>query len=575
MSPTHELRVGRRARTHAALVFMVRLTSRESRTGDTLEAELERARACCRRREWSEAHRLLSLADQTTTLVAEDLERLATSAYMIGRDLEFHRYLERVHYSYLRDDECHAARSAFWLGLMLMFRGETGQANGWLARARRLVEGRDCVENGYLLLPVAEQRLGERDSAAALVAATEAAEIGERFGDADLTACARHLQGRALILQGEVRRGLGLLDEAMIAVCGGRLSPIITGLIYCSVIDACQQVFASSRAREWTSALTRWCEQQPGTMAFTVSCLIRRAEVMQFDGAWSEAMTEASHAYERSSQAGERKPPSAAFYRQGEIHRLRGEFAAAEEAYRNASRLGSEPQPGLALLRMAQGRTDAAFTAIRLALSAATDPLHRAKLLPAFVEIALVGGDVQEAHAASAELDEIALRYATDVLQAMAAHTRGAVELAEGRARAALIALRHAFEVWRQAEAPYEIARVRVLIAVASRELGDVESADLEIEAAAALFEQLGATADLAHLDTLRKRHAQVSQHGLTPRELQVLRQIAAGKTNRAMAADLSVSERTIDRHVSNILVKLGVPSRAAATAYAYSHKLL
>ena len=155
MSPTHELRVGRRARTHAALVFMVRLTSRESRTGDTLEAELERARACCRRREWSEAHRLLSLADQTTTLVAEDLERLATSAYMIGRDLEFHRYLERVHYSYLRDDECHAARSAFWLGLMLMFRGETGQANGWLARARRLVAGRDCVENGYLLLPVA------------------------------------------------------------------------------------------------------------------------------------------------------------------------------------------------------------------------------------------------------------------------------------------------------------------------------------------------------------------------------------------------------------------------------------
>ncbi|HET7550435.1 MAG TPA: LuxR C-terminal-related transcriptional regulator [Gemmatimonadaceae bacterium] len=541
-----------------------------------LEAELERARECCRRREWSKAHRLLSLADQATTLAAEDLERLATSAYMIGRDLDFHRYLERVHYSHLRDDdECRAARSAFWLGLTLMFRGETGQANGWLARARRLVEGRDCVENGYLLLPVAEQRLAERDSDSALAAATDAAEIGERFGDADLTACARHLQGRALIQQGQVPRGLALLDEAMIAVCGGQLSPIITGLIYCSVIDSCQQVFASSRAREWTSALARWCEQQLGTMAFTVSCLIRRAEVMQFDGAWSEAMTEASHAYERSSQAGERKPPSAAFYRQGEIHRLWGEFEAAEEAYRNASRLGSEPQPGLALLRMAQGHTDSACTAIRRVLSAATDPLQRAKLLPAFVEIALVAGNMQEARDASAELDEIARRYSTDVLQAMAAHVRGAVELAEGHARDALIALRHAFELWRQAEAPYETARVRVLIALASRELGDVESADLEIEAAAALFERLGATADLAQLDTLRKGATQVNKHGLTPRELQVLRQIAAGKTNRAMAANLSVSERTIDRHVSNILVKLGVPSRAAATAYAYSHKLL
>ena len=541
-----------------------------------LEAELERARECCQRREWSEAHQLLSLADQTTTLAAEDLERLATSAYMIGRDLEFHRYLERVHHSHLRnDDVCHAARSAFWLGLTLMFRGETGQANGWLARARRLVEGRDCVENGYLLLPVAEQQLGERDSDAALAAATDAAEIGERFGDAELTACARHLQGRALIQQGQVTRGLGLLDEAMIAVSGGQLSPIITGLIYCSVIDSCQQVFASSRAREWTSALTRWCEQQSGTMAFTVSCLIRRAEVMQFDGAWSEAMTEASHAHERSSQAGERKPPSAAFYRQGEIHRLRGEFEAAEEAYRNASRLGSEPQPGLALLRMAQGRTKAACTAIRRVLSAATDPLYRAKLLPAFVEIALAAGDMQEARAASAELDEIARRYSTDVLQAMASHARGAVELAEGRVRDALIALHDAFELWRQAEAPYETARVRVLIALASRELGDVESADLEIEAAAALFERLGATADLAHLDTLRERATKVNQHGLTPRELQVLRQIASGKTNKAMAADLLVSERTIDRHVSNILVKLGVPSRAAATAYAYSHKLL
>lgn len=541
-----------------------------------LEAELKRARECYRCRAWSEAHQLLSLADRTTPLAVDDLERLATSAYLIGRDLDFHRYLERAHHTRLQEgDQIRAARCAFWLGLTLLLRGETARANGWLARAQRLAEGRDCVEHGYLLLPVAEQRLGEKDSDAALTAATGAAEIGDRFGDEDLTACARHLQGRALIQQGQVQRGLGLLDEAMIAVSVGELSPIFTGLIYCSVIDTCQQVFALSRAQEWTFALTRWCEQQPEMGAFTGTCLVHRAEVMQFRGAWTEAMTEASHAYERASQAGERKPPAAAFYRQGEIHRLRGEFGAAEEAYRNASRLGSEPQPGLALLRMAQGRTDAACAAIRRVLGAATDPLHRAKLLPAYVEIALVAGDMQEARAASAELDEIAQRYATDVLQAMAAHARGAVELAEGRAQAALTALRHAFELWQQGEAPYETGRVRLLIALACRELGDVESAGLEFEAAGAVFERLGATADLAHLGSLRKLATQANQHGLTPRELQVLRQIAAGKTNKAIATELFVSERTIDRHVSNILTKLGVPSRAAATAYAYNQKLL
>jgi DNA-binding CsgD family transcriptional regulator len=361
----------------------------------------------------------------------------------------------------------------------------------------------------------------------------------------------------------------------MIAVSADELSPIVTGLIYCSVIDACQQVFALSRAREWTLALTRWCEQQPEMVAFTGTCLVHRAEVMQFSGAWAEAMTEARHACEHVSVAGERKPPAAALYRQAEIHRLRGEFVAAEEAYRNASRLGSEPQPGLALLRMAQGRIDAACAALRRVLSAATDPLDRAKLLPAHVEIALVAGDVQEARGASAELDEIARRYATDVLQAMAAHARGAVELAEGRAQAAVSALRQAFELWQQSEAPYEAARVRLLIALACRELGDAESAGLEFDAARALFERLGAMPDLAYLDSLRKRATQANRHGLTARELQVLRQIAAGKTNKAIATELFVSERTIDRHVSNILTKLGVPSRAAATAYAYNHKLL
>lgn len=537
---------------------------------------LNEGRESYRRRAWRDAYRSLSLVDQAAPLGVEDLELLATSAYLIGRDLDFHAFLDRAHHAHLQaGDHARGARCAFWLGLTLLLRGELGQANGWLARARRLVEGRDCVEQGYVLLPVAEQHLEAGDADAAHATAAGAAEIGDRFGEADLIACARHLHGRALIQQGHVRAGLALLDEVMLAVIGGELSPIVTGLIYCSVIDACQKVFALSRAREWTSALSRWCEQQPEMVAFTGTCLVHRAEIMQFHGAWPDAMTEACRACERFAQGTDRTSPAAALYRQAEIHRLNGDFAAAEKAYRDASRLGCEPQPGLALLRMAQGRTDAAGAAIRRALSAATDPGQRAKLLPACVEIMLAEGDHQAAREACRELEEITRQFDTELLQAMAAHARGAVELADGDARAALPPLRRAFEMWRQIEAPYDAARVRVLIGVACRSLGDDEAGALELEAARAVFERLGAAPELARLESVGKPPAAARRHGLTLRELQVLRLVVAGKTNKAIGAALGLSERTIDRHVSNILTKLDVPSRAAATAYAYTHKLL
>jgi DNA-binding CsgD family transcriptional regulator len=537
---------------------------------------LKQGRESYRRRAWGDAYQSLSLTDQATPLGVEDLELLATSAYLTGRDLDFHRFLDRAHHAHQKaGDRVRAARCAFWLGLSLFLRGEPAQASGWLARAQRLVEGHDCVEQGYLLLPVAEQHLAQGSGNAAHATAAGVAEIGDRFGDADLIACARHVQGRALIQQGQVQDGLGLLDEAMLAVIAGELSPIMTGLIYCSVIEACQQVFALSRAREWTSALARWCEQQRELVAFTGTCLVYRAEIMLFHGDWPDAMAEACRACERFSQGVDRNPPAAAFYQRAELHRLRGEFAAAEEAYRSASRFGCEPQPGLALLRMAQGRTDAACAAIRRVLSAATDRLQRAKLLPAHIEIMLAIGDTQEARNACREFEEIAGEFATDVLRAMAAHARGAVALAEGDARAALGPLRRAFEVWRHVEAPYEAARVRVLIGLACRSLADDEAGGLEISAARAVFERLGAAPELARLDSFGNRATSAHRHGLTSRELQVLRLIAAGKTNKAIATELFLSERTIDRHVSNILTKLNVPSRAAATAYAYAHKLL
>jgi len=540
------------------------------------KAQLQRGRDGYRRRAWNVAYRHLSRADQAAPLEAGDLERLATSAYLTGRESAFHEALDRAHRARVQeDDPPGAARCAFWLGLTLLLRGETARASGWLSRARRLVEGRECVEHGYLLLPEAERHLRERNGHEALATATRAAGIGDRFGDADLISIARHLQGRAVIQEGEIQRGLALLDEAMIAVTGSELSPIVTGLIYCSVIDACRQVFASGRAREWTLALTLWCEQQPEMVAFNGTCRVHRAEVLQLGGAWNDAMEEARRAGGSSARAGEGRPPAEAFYRQGEIHRLRGEFGPAEQAYRNASRLGLEPHPGLALLRLARGHADAALAAMRRVLAAADGPLHRARLLPAAVEISLGAGDVSAARSASRELDGLAGRYATPAAQATAAQARAAVLLAEGQAQAALGALREASDLWQEVEAPYETARCRLLMARACRELGDNESAELEFDAARELFERLGAAADLDRLHALRHRPAAPGTLGLSSRESQVLRRIAAGKTNRAIAAELSVSERTIDRHVSNILTKLRVPSRAAAAARAIQHKLL
>lgn len=542
-----------------------------------MPAELERGRELYGRRAWADAYRSLSLADQAAPLGAADLELLATSAYLIGCDDDYLGALDRAHNTHLGDGQVvRAVRCAFWLGLRLLFRGETGRANGWLARARRLLDGEpECVEQGYLLLPIVQQSIDVGDWQAAYATAAGATEIGERFAEPDLVACARHLQGRVRLQQGEVEAGLALLDEVMVAVTAGELSPIMTGLIYCSVIEGCQQVYALGRAREWTAALAEWCEEQPEMVSFTGLCSVHRAEIMQLHGAWGDALEEARRASERSARADNRRAVAAALYQEAEVHRLRGEFAAAEQAYRSASQEGWEPQPGLALLRVAQGRTDAAETAIRRVVSATTDPLQRAKLLPAYVDIMLATDDIEEARVACGELEEIAACFHAGVLDAMTAHARGAVELAEANAQAALGSLRHAWHAWQQIGAPYEIARVRALAGLACRVLGDDEGGELEMEAARAAFEGLGAAPDLARIASLMQTASSSPSHGLTARELQVLRLVAAGKTNRAIATELFLSERTIDRHVSNIFVKLDVPSRAAATAYAYEHELV
>ena len=496
---------------------------------------------------------------------------------MLGRDDDYHAALERAHQAYLDDGELlRAVRCAFWLSLTLMFRGEAGRATGWLGRAQRLLErvGDDCVERGYLLVPVVAQHEIAGDDDAAHATATAAAEIAERFGDADLLAIAMHAQGNALVAQGRVGEGLALLDETMLAVVAGELSPIVTGLLYCSVIDGCRRAYASRRAQEWTAALTRWCEEQPDMVAFTGRCLVHRAEIMQLHGAWDDALREALRAGGRSdpqmSQAA-----GQAFYRQGELHRLQGEFVRAEAAYRDASRCGTEPQPGLALLRLVQDNGEAAAATIRRVAAETTERLERVRLLPAYVEIMLAVGDADAARDACGELEQLARGFGSGMLEAVVAHARGAVDLDAGDARAALVALRRAGGAWQELGAPYEAARVRVLVGLACRSLGDADSAALELDAARDVFAGLGAAPDVARVEALSGSAARAGTHGLTPRELQVLRLVAGGQTNKAIAAELVLSERTVDRHVSNIFVKLGASSRSAATAYAYRHQLV
>ena len=541
-------------------------------------AELSRGRESYAKQAWSDAYESFSAADQAVALGADDLELLARAAYMLGRDDENLRFLERAHQSHLDAGEGRrAAGCAVWIGMHLATTGNLAPATGWFGRARRLVgrEERDCVERGYLLLPLAFQQEASADWEAAVASLVDAAAIAERFHDRDLFALAVNHHGQILVEHGRVDEGLGLLDEAMVAVTTGELSPIVTGLVYCGVILACREAYELRRAREWTAALSGWCGEQPDLVAFTGRCLLHRAEIMQHRGAWSEAFEEARRAVERSETTGNERAAGEAAYLQGELHRLQGRFAAAEKAYRAASRCGREPQPGLALLRLAQGNRKAAAVAIRRAVEEANELPQRARLLPACVEIMLAVGDTESAQRACSELVEIAAEHPSEMLAAAARHAQGRLGVAQGDAAGALVALRRATQMWQELEAPYEAACARVIVGLACRSLGDDDAAAMELEAAREAFAELGATLDLARVNALARRRPSGDPHGLTQRELEVLRLVAGGERNKAIAAKLVVSERTVDRHVSNIFAKLGVSSRAAATAYAYEHDLL
>lgn len=521
---------------------------------------------------WADAYAELDAEDRRTPLTPENLERLAMAATLSGQDARVPELLQRTHNAFLAAGNLErAARWALILAMFLLNNGQAAQAGGWIGRAGRLLDDgrRDCVETGYLEQATALQSLRAGDGPRAAASFQRALEIGERYGEADLRAMSRLGLGRALVATGQAEAGMALHDEIMVSVTSGEVSPVMSGIVYCGVIETCREVFDLRRAQEWTTALNNWCESQPGLVAFRGNCLVFRTEIMQLHGRWTDAMTEA----EKARDLLQRPPPQpfagAAVYELAELHRLRGEFARAEDAYREASRLGHAPMPGLARMRLAQGHPDQAAVTIRRERDEAHDPTARAEVLPAYVDIMLATGGVDAARAGVRELEAMADRIKAPILRARACEASGAVLLAEGDPRAALRALREAASVWRELDAPYDGARTRVLIARACTALGDADTARMDLDGARAVFKQLGAAPDLRALES-RPRPTS----GLSARETEVLRLIAAGKSNRGIATQLVISEKTVARHVSNIFTKLGLSSRAAATAYAYEHGL-
>lgn len=546
------------------------------RTSD--RSNIERAREAVDLQHWSEAFALLRDADQVVQLEGQDLEHLAFAARLLGHGDREVPVLERAHAAYLGEGETlRAARVTFWLTMALLERGELARSSGWFARGRRLVDetGADCAERGYLLLPAAFQSLagGDADSAEAMFA--EAIAIGRRYADADLMALGRMSRGKSLLSTGNIVDGLAVLDEVMVDITTGEVSLLVVGIVYCMAIEVCDEISELRRAHEWTDALTRWCDQHPEIAPFRGQCLVYRSEIMRLHGAWNVALEEARRAEEILSQPPPHPSLGSTLYQQAEVYRLRGEYPAAEEAYRQANRWGRHPEPGLALLRLAQGHAATGMNAIRLALEEAQDRPTRSRLLPAYVELALATGDRSHASVAATELADIAEALDAPLLRAHAAKASGEVLLEQGQPLQALTLLRQALSGWQSLDVPYETARVRLLISRACRDLGDMETAELEIDAARWVFQQLGARSELARLSQADGKAPAGQAAGLTAREREVLALIASGKTNREIAAELVISEKTVARHVSNILGKLDLPSRSAATAYAYERGLV
>jgi DNA-binding CsgD family transcriptional regulator len=533
---------------------------------------LRHAREAYERGDWVLAFDQLHRAGE---LDPDDSMALATSAYLLGNVDETVRAMQVGYQDRIQnEDTLGAVRFACWLGLVLNLRGEVAVGGGWVARAQRLLEteSEDVVERGYLFIHEFFQHLGRGDFARAGETAVRIVNTGRRFTDHDLIALGLLTQGRMMIYSGRVPEGLALLDEAMVEISTAAVSPIIAGMVYCAMIEACQELSDFSRAASWTTALTTWCDVQPGLVPFTGQCSLHRGQIMRLHGAYDEALAEYALAQRRYEMEGTPAPAGRALTEQGDVQRIRGRLDEAEAAYHQAAELGHEPQPGLALLWLARGRTAAAISAINRLLAEAQGPVHRSWMLPAAVEVLVSAGRVDQARQHSDELAGIASSFGNAAVRAMARYAAATVHLASGQTEDALSNARGAARLWSQVGSPYESARARVLVARTLRELGDEDSATTEFAVARRTFADVGAEPAAHEIDQFLGR---TRPGGLTEREVEVLRLVAAGRSNHEIAGVLVLSQKTVERHLSNIFTKLDVPSRTAAAAYAHEHGLM
>ncbi len=537
--------------------------------------DLHRARKAYERREWVAAYQALSDLDGTE-LKAEDFLALATTGYLLGRRNDCVHALQRAYQAALASgDRPAGVRAAYLMTITLWQAGELAVGNGWHARAGRLLDEieDDVAERGFLHDLDMMGHILAGEFAEAFPLPPQITDHGRRHHEPDLLALGLHAEGRLMLYSGSVADGLRRMDEALAGVMAGEVTPVTAGRVYCSTIEACQEVSDYGRAGAWTHALTTWCENQPGLVAFTGQCATHRGQLLRLHGAYAEAVEELQRAVDRYQAVGGDPALGLAHYELAETHRLRGDHDHAEAAYTRASEHGHPSQPGRALLWLARGQPDAATAAIRRLLAELEDPVHRSQVLAAAVEVLLATGDTDDAAQLCEELRMIGDSFGCTALQAAGQYALATAELAQGAPEPALQAARRALEGWSQLSAPYEVARSRRVVGQALRLLGDEESAVADLKAARKAFADLGTGP--AEQETAALLGEEKAPGGLSPREVQVLRLVAAGRTNPEIAAELVLSEKTVSRHLSNIFTKLDVGSRTAAAAFAYEHRML
>jgi len=534
-------------------------------------AHLARARELHRASRWEEACAEYAAADAEEPLAVEDLDAFAAAAQVSARGDEAVALLHRVFDLRVSADELDdAAQVAFWLWWALLNNNEVVQASGWLKQTSRTL-GPDMATSPWLKIPEAmfHATTGHRSRADELLRAI----VDE--GQGEVVPWALSMWGQTLIDDGRLQEGLDRLEEAM-AILNHGLSPRVTPWIYCAAVRGCCLARDFARARAWNRSMARWLDSLNSLGgAYLGNCRIYRSRLMFLNGAWPDALDEiAAVCTDLDGYAG--WVCGHAYYQLGEVRRLRGEWDAAEDAYRRAAEHGCPTQPGLALLRLAEGDVDAASAGVRRALTEVTAKPDRLDLLKAAVTIYLEEGRIEAARDAVTEFEEITRELTTPAVEAETSAVRGALALSEGDPGSALPLLRRAVGTWHEQDAPHEVAKLNVLIGQACRALADHDGARLEFSAARETFERLGARPDLAQLDRIIAATGAGSEtHGLTRREIEVLCLIARGKANRAIANELQLSERTVHRHVSNIFTKLDVDSRTAAVAYGIKHRIV